>query len=236
MNRTAAPDLESARALVSNEALWPAVRTFLWDFTALAHPSRVAAAMDAAGVPQNLDRSALLESPGMKKLVLSKLGAEEFFHPFGKEDFSRLVLAGADKFLEIAAWTGCLAMQERLSRITVGAEVRALKAAVPGAYPAFIAYKPYFRKFAAKGFSIPGLEDMPMERRPAELGGALLAAAMSGVPECVLKRFALEFPPDGFDPSSARKPDPQDCTEEVREAVALLLKLKFPEVHKSCFS
>ncbi|MBP5227377.1 MAG: SctK family type III secretion system sorting platform protein, partial [Kiritimatiellae bacterium] len=130
-------DLAAARAWVSDDARWPSIRDFLWDFAPQVHPSWLDGltaleslpAPAVSGAPQLAD---LMSSPRAKAFVLSSLGIDPCFHTFPKEDGSRLLLLDSATLESLAKWLGALACADSLRKVMDGATVRALKAALPG--------------------------------------------------------------------------------------------------------
>lgn len=202
--------MESARRLVADSALWPQVRDFLWDFAPQIHPSRIP---EGTG---SLDA----QSPRMRRYVLDKLGVAPLFHDFPADDNSRLALLPGETLGEIAKWLGALACAASLRRIMDGAKVRALKAGLPGIYPAVFSYTAYFR-------AMPDMEaDSPED--VAAIGQGLFFGLFEGLPEPLVSRLKMKLP-DDIAPRGGVPSVPRD-------QIALLLKLKFPEAHALCCS
>ena len=130
--------VEGARELVANKALWSRIRDFLWDFAPQVHPSW----LGDLGLPESLNGSVRA-----KNFLLAQLGVEPCFHTFPREDGSRLLLLSGATLESVAKWLGALACADALRRVTDGAVVRGLKAALPGVYPEVFRYLPYFSKF-----------------------------------------------------------------------------------------
>ena len=116
--------MDEARALVSDTALWPLMRDFLWDFSAQVHRSWIEGLELLA--PLNLDSQSILENPRVKRFVLERLGVEPCMHTFPKDDWSRLLLLGGDTLIAIAKWLGALACADALRRVTDDKVVREL--------------------------------------------------------------------------------------------------------------
>ena len=226
--------VEEARGLVSNPVLWPRVRDFLWDFAPQVHASWLDG--DASRFPL------LATSPRVKRLVLESLGVEPCFHAFPKEDGSRLLLLDAATLESLVQWLGALACAEELRKITDGAAVKALKAALPGVYPEVFGYVAYFGNFdfRRKGAEMPSLED-----KVVQAGCELLSVALSGLPAALLSRLKLKFAKDSAFASLASRiasgaedgrETPDARREKIRSHVFKLLKLKFPEAYLLCCS
>ncbi len=129
-------DMDGARSLVGNAALWPRVRDFLWDFAPQVHESWLdgqAAQWLAGG------------SPRVKRYILDSLGVEPCFHAFPGEDGSRILLLDPATLGSVARWLGALYCAEPLRKVMDGATVRALKAAFAGVYPEVFGYTAYFK-------------------------------------------------------------------------------------------
>ncbi len=224
--------LEEARALVASP-LWPRIRAFLWDFASLCDPARLAAALAPAGGAVDFPRS-LADSPRVARAAERALGLDAVFHSFPSADSSRLLLLSREDYDILAQFLGVVALAPALRRVALGAEVRALKAALPGVYPEALAYaayfgkcEPLFKRFApADGATAPAAVQ--------STGHSILAAALSDLsPEFLLRqrlRFPAGSPADqalGADDSSlvARH---SSLAGEARAAANLALKLFLP--------
>ena len=204
-------DMESARALVADQTLWPRVRNFLWDFAPQVHPSW-------------LDRQVGLSNPRVKAWVLKELGVEPCFHTFPKDDWSRLLLLDGATLESIAKWLGALACADALRRVTDGATVRELKAALPGVYPEVFGYTMYFREFVPRGDA----EAQSLQAEVVEEGASLLLSALSNLPAPLVARFKFKLPKGRCDSATLRGIS--------LSSIFKLLKLKFPEAYKVCCS
>ena len=148
--------IDDARALVADEALWPRMRDFLWDFTPQIHASW----LEGLRIPDGT-----AHSQRIKTYVLSSLGVAPVFHSFPKGDWSRLLLLDGATLESTAKWLGALACAESLRRVTSGEVVRGLKSKFRGIYPEVFGYTAYFK-------------DLDFQRRDAE---TLSAPTISGV-------------------------------------------------------
>ena len=212
-------DMESARTLVSDRALWPRVRDFLWNFAPQVHPSW-------------LDRQVDLSSPRVKAWVLKQLGVEPCFHAFPKDDWSRLVLLDGATLESIAKWMGALACADSLRRVTGGKVVRELKAALPGIYPEVFGYTAYF-----KGLKIEDLRLKIEGGRIGEIGafgGRVLLSLLDSLPASLVTRLKLKLPKECSDMTSYEE-NPQSSIFNL-QSLTRLLKLKFPEAYSLCCS
>ena len=217
--------VEEARGLVADQALWPRVRDFLWDFAPQVHPSWTDGLFSRrdAGVQSGGD----MESPRVKRFVLDSLGVEPCFHAFPKDDGSRLLLLDGATLVLVAKWLGALACAESLRRVTSGAVVRELKAALPGVYPEVFGYTMYFRDLAAKN-----AKDAKTADEVLAAGLEILASAVTGVSEPLASRLKFKIPK-----SLCGLCVP--CGEKETSSIAFptilkLLKLKFPEAYSLC--
>lgn len=222
MEKAEARTLDKVRELVGDAALWPRMRDFLWDFAPQVHPSWLEEpAVGWFGCE---------DSPRVKRFILASLGVEPFFHDFPKDDGSRLALLDGATLLDVAKWLGALACAAELRRITDGATVRALKAALPGVYPDVFAFTAYF---AALDLAPKGGADVSGEKAPERVvaeGLGLLFARLVACPAPVVARLKMKLPRDLADL----------CVGKDRSAAApalkKLLKLKFPEAYSLCCS
>ena len=213
--------IEEARELVSNRPLWPFVRDFLWDFAPQVHPSWVE---DVAAVSASLRE---MKSPRVRRYVLDSLGVEPCFHAFPKDDGSRLLLLDGATLESIAKWLGALACAAELRRVTDGATVRELKAALPGVYPEVFGYTMYFGGFDFER----RVAELQSVQRISEEGCKMLFSVLSKLPRPLVRRMELKFPKGLCDRCLSAPP------REINYAVILkLLKLKFPEAYKLCCS
>ncbi len=253
--------VEEARGLVSNPVLWPRVRDFLWNFAPQVHESWLGSSVvrwlggeESSPPPHHPTTPPLhhlttpppnhptLSSPRVKRLVLESLGVEPCFHAFPKEDGSRLLLLDAATLESLVQWLGALACAEELRKITDGAAVKALKAALPGVYPEVFGYVAYFGNFdfRRKGAETPSLED-----KIVQAGCELMSVALSGLPAALVSRLKLKFAKDSAFASLASRiasgaEDGRETLdarrEKIRSHVFKLLKLKFPEAYLLCCS
>ena len=212
--------IEAARTLVADTALWPRVRGFLWDFALQVHPSWLDDVNGISGLP------VISGSSRTKAYILSSLGVEPCFHDFPKGDWSRLALLDGETLLSIVKWLGALACAESMRRVTDGATVRALKAALPGVYPEVFSYTAYFQKFdlAAKNVRNAKHPDEVLS-----IGFEMLSSLLDACPVPLVKRFKLKFPKSLCVPCDEKKE-----RFSAGDAVKKLLKLKFPEVYSLC--
>ena len=217
--------LEEARALVASP-LWPRIRAFLWNFASLCDPQRLTTAFEApsadgegqaegAGDPLVTRHSSLvtaeglLGSPRTARAAEQALGLVPFFHSFPAIDSSRLLLLSREDYDRLAQFLGVVALAPPLRRVTAGADVRALKAALPGVYPEALAFAAYFHRFEAlfKRFEAadppadPAADNSAFSIQHSALpaavlaaGHRLLAAALSDLPPELLLRQRLRFP------------------------------------------
>ena len=107
--------IDDARALVADEALWPRMRDFLWDFTPQIHASW----LEGLRIPDGT-----AHSQRIKTYVLSSLGVAPVFHSFPKGDWSRLLLLDGATLEAIAKWLGAIVLADDLRRVMDGATVR----------------------------------------------------------------------------------------------------------------
>ena len=213
-------DIAAARSLVADPALWPRVRDFLWDFASQVHDSW----LEDLGPWRRLS-----DSPRVRRFILSSLGVEPCFHGFPKDDWSRLLLLDGATLLQMAKWLGALACADSLRRITDGAEVRALKAELPGIYPEVFQFTAYFREFAEWS----GRDACGMGGSPLEVGVSLLRGALAHLPESLVSRLAFKLPRTLC--VSAPLRETEDCLRGMAlPAIRRLLKLKFPEAYSLC--
>ncbi len=208
--------IESARELVSNRALWPLVRDFLWDFAPQVHPSWLEG-IDALKYPEN---------PRVKRYILDSLSVEPCFHAFPKEDGSRVLLLAGETLESVAKWLGALVCADALRRVTDGETVRRLKAEFPGIYPEVFGYTAYFKDLVARGAVEPRNEDIVVE--VAGNGHGLMFSAFARLPEAVVSRAKLKLD-KGISVSSPSR-------ELDLPVILKLLKLKFPEAYRLCCS
>ena len=242
-------DMEKARGIVGNTVLWPRVRDFLWDFAPQVHESWLEGlsgleTLDASREGDSSLAPCLVSSPRTKSFLLSSLGVEPCFHDFPKDDGSRLLLPDGATLEKIVQWLGALACAEELRRVTDGATVRALKAALPGVYPDVFGYTAYF-DFGADFSHAETRIPQPKAVREAdaragvsaqsvsEEGCKMFFSVLSKLPGPLIRRMNLKFPKDLCD---------RCLSAPLREAkikytvILKLLKLKFPEAYSLCCS
>ena len=213
--------IDEARALVSDAALWPRVRDFLWDFAPQVHSSWL------EGVGHSLSTS-----PRVKRFILSSLGVEPCFHTFPKNDWSRLALLDGAMLESIAKWLGAIACADSLRRVTDGKTVRDLKAALPGVYPEVFGYTAYFERDLRDARD--GGEGACTAEHVVSHGFSLIHSLLCDVPGPVISRVKFKLP------ESLRALLPMDEAEDAPEGagpvLTKLLKLKFPEAYSLCCS
>ena len=224
-------DVDAARALVADAALWPRVRDFLWDFAPQVHGSWL----------EDLGRATLdeglMSSPRVKRFILSALGIEPCFHAFPKDDWSRLALLDGQALELIVKWLGALACAGELRRVTDGKTVRALKSALPGIYPEVFGYTAYFARIDSqrRGAETQGEESPDAGSRPSiaenvvSAGLSVVDSLLADVPSPILSRFRFKLPKSLCDSAA-----PRLKKETCGAVVAKLLKLKFPEAYRLC--
>ena len=213
-------EMEDARELVANQVLWPRVRNFLWDFAPSIHGSWI------EELKVEKLKVETFSSPRVKRFILDALGVEPCFHSFPKDDGSRLLLLDGKTLETIAQWLGALVCAEDLRKVTDGATVRALKAALPGVYPEVFGYTAYFRKLKVEKLKVEKLDPQSI----VEMGVAILFTSVSSLPKPLLRRLALKLP---FNLSTIQ---PFNHSTFQLSNLQLLLKLRFPEAYSICCS
>lgn len=230
MSKEANITIDDARALVSDAALWPRIRDFLWDFAPQIHGSWLETLSEGreGGSVSSLV-SSLSSSPRAKRFILGELHVEPVFHSFPVDDASRLALLDGETLVGVAKWLGALACAEELRRVTDKATVHELKSSFPGVYPEVFSYVAYF----------PGLDQIVKKAKDATVpqkavasGFALLFTALGQCPAPVVERLKMKLPRDFHDLCVP-------CGKKERpaagSAVRKLVKLKFPEAYSLCY-
>ena len=224
-------DISAARALVGDAAVWPRVRSFLWDF---------ATQVDGSWLDGNPQVADLMSNPRVRRHVLEVLGVEPTFHLFPKEDWSRLVLLDGGTLVSIAKWLGAILCSEALRSVTKGADVRALKAALSGVYPDVFGFTAYFP--GVGGADVPR-GDAEAQDQGAELGARVVSKGvetlfglLSGLPGPLLERLKFKLPKDICDFAAVMGGAGKDARKADADGrvVKKLLKLKFPEAYRLC--
>jgi len=211
--------IEEARELVADRGLWPLARDFFWDFAPQIHPSWLLGIEGFGKCDADLT-----SSPRVKRYVLDALGVEPCFQMLPKGDVARLLLQNGTTLESLAKWFGALAFADGLRRVTNGATVRELKAALPGIYPEVFGYTAYFAELTS-----PLEGEMPSAQGIVEEGVQMLFGLFEGLPDVILRRLELKLPMsfDGLRHSPPRR-------GIKMSAVVKLLKLKFPEAYSTC--
>ena len=224
--------MDEARELVSDSALWPRVRDFLWDFASQVHPSWLESVETGkleclkAGEPEDSQTLKLSNSQTLRRFILETLEIGPCFHDFPKNDWSRLLLLDGVTLLEIAKWLGALVCADSLRLVMDGPKVRALKAALPGVYPEVFSFTAYFSGF---GFQCKDEEMRGNVDEVESIGYSMLMSMLAALPDALVSRLKFKLPKNLC--SSA---PPRLKSDECRKVVAKLLKLKFPEAHLLC--
>ena len=224
MEKAEARTLDKVRELVGDAALWPRMRDFLWDFAPQVHPSWLEEpAVGWFGCE---------DSPRVKRFILASLGVEPFFHDFPKDDGSRLLLLDGATLESMAKWMGALACAEQLRRVTDGATVRSLKAALPGIYPEVFGFAAYFGKWKVESgeWKVNGADGGD---KVVAIGHTILFSVLSSLPTQLLRRLELKLPKNTR-PSDADTASEAPVTAFNFQFVSKLLKLRFPEAYALC--
>lgn len=211
--------IEEARTLVSDSALWPRIRDFLWDFAPQVHESWLEGVFASADCSRL--QSTVIGSPRVKRFILDTLEVSACFHAFPENDWSRLLLLDGSTLLEICKWLGALACADSLRHVMDGKTVRDLKAALPGVYPEVFGYTMYFKGLPANdakdanGIIAVGLKD--------------LSGLLSPLGPALMHRLKLKLPKHlcDFCVVSGEK-------THYSAVLAKLLKLRFPEAYSLC--
>ena len=153
-------------------------------------------------------------------------GEGKVFADFSKAGPARIMLLDAATIDKIARWVGVVVYSRQLGAITDGPGVRALKAALPGAYPDVFSFTAYFRNVPAapKAGEFPRLA--PDERVEAVIAAGrsvVLGAVCKDCPAPVLAAFTAKL-------------GPAEPVESDSRFISTALKLKFPEAYRLCFS
>ena len=264
--------LADARTLVASP-LWPRIRAFLWNFASLCDPARLTAAFEApssndeeqaegAGDPLVTRHSSLvtaeglLGSPRLARAAEQALGLVPFFHSFPAAGASRLLLLSREDYDRRSQFLGVVALAPALRRVTAGADVRTLKAALPD-YRETLAYAAYFHRFEAlfKRFEAadpptdPAADNSAFSIQHSALpaavlaaGHRLLASALSDLPPELLLRQRLRFPAGSPADQALGADDSSLVTRhsslagDALAAAKLALKLSNPQEYTTCFS
>ena len=228
--------MDEARDLVADHKLWPHVRDFLWDFAPSIHQSW----LDGLTVGQSNgpDLAHLVGTAGLsgcqtvKRHVLASLGVEPCFHAFPKGDGSRLLLLDGATLESLAKWLGALVCAEPLRRVTDGATVRSLRAALPGVYPEVFGFAAYFGKWKVESgewkVNGAGAGD-----KVVAAGRRILFSVLSPMPAQLLRRLELKLPKNTRASDADTAPEAPVNSFDF-QFVSRLLKLRFPEAHALC--
>ena len=218
--------MDEARDLVADQALWPSVRNFLWDFAPSIHESWIEEQFGSAK-PQNLQTL-----PRIKKFILDSFQVEPCFHTFPKDDGSRLLLLDGATLESLVKWLGALACSDALRKVTDGATVRALKAALPGVYPEVFGFAAYFGKWKVESgeWKVNGAD---AGDKVVAVGHKILFSVLSSLPAHLLRRLELKLPQNART-SAAEIASEIPVTVFNFQFVSKLLKLRFPEAYALC--
>ncbi len=249
--------IADARALVASP-LWPRIRAFLWDFASLCDPARLAAAFAlpeadspppesaadraVAGSPSPesaADRAVAGHtwpaSPRLARAAERALGISPFFHPFPSTDASRFLLLSREDYDRLAQFLGTIALASALRRVTAGAAVRALKAALPGVYPEALAFAAYFHKHEPLFKQVAPADAAANAEAICTAGHSILSAALSDLPPELLRRQRLRFPA-GSPADRALCAGDSSLTGAALAAARLALKLSNPTEYSTLCS
>ena len=245
--------LADARPLVASP-LWPRIRAFLWDFASLCDSARLTDSL-VTRHSSLVTAEAILGSPRAARAAEKALGLAPTFHSFPSTDSSRLLLLSREDYDRLAQFLGVVALAPALRRVTAGAEVRALKAALPGVYPEALTFSAYFRKHEPIFRQVAPSDAAANAETVCSAGHSLLAMAHSGLPPELLLRQRLRFPvgsPADAALGGASTPSEPPTTGtadhsafsiqhsalagEALAAARLALKLSNPQEYQQCFS
>ena len=218
--------IDEARELVADQVLWPRVRDFLWDFAPSIHESWI------DGVEQLKVEELKVAGPRLKSFLLEKLGVKPCFHTFPKDDGSRLLFLDGATLESLVKWLGALACAEQLRRVTDGATVRSLKAALPSIYPEVFGFAAYFGKWKVESgeWKVNGAN---AGENVVAVGHRILFSILSSLPEQLLRRLELKLPKN-TQTSDANLAFEVPVTVFNFQFVSKLLKLRFPEAYALC--
>ncbi len=227
--------MDEARALVGDALLWPRVRDFLWDFAPSIHPSWLdgwtVGRLDGFDFA-HLDATVKLSNcQTVKHCILDSLGVKPCFHTFPKDDGSRLLLLDAATLDSIAKWLGALACADALRKVTDGATVRNLKAALPGVYPEVFGFAAYFRGLDVLTFGSLADFEGDTADKIATAGYAILSSSMANLPAPLLHRLSLKLPRHL---QLAKLQNFKTSNPLSQQVLRKLLKLRFPEAYSLC--
>ncbi len=227
--------MDDARALVSDASLWPRVRDFLWDFAPQVHKSWLDGIVKSSSGEEVFGGrrvSDMLASRRVRQFALARLGVKPLFHPFPKEDFSRMALLDCADLESIVNWLGALACAKSLRRVTDGASVRVFKSALVGVYPDVFSFTAYFKDLDAAAKDLPDVKDADGVRAA---GFSLLLSIVSGLPAPIVDRMRLKLPrglSDAVPP--AKVSAAAGAALKAKASLPKLLKLIFPEAYSLC--
>ena len=193
-------------------------------------------------------------SPRLARAAERALGLSPVFHSFPSTDSSRLLLLSREDYDLLSQSLGVVALAPSLRRVALGAEVRALKAALPG-YREALSFAAYFHRFDALFKRFEPADQTANPAAVCSTGHSILAAALSDLPPELLLRQRLRFPagsPADAALGGASSPSGPTTTVtadhsafsiqhsalagEARAAALLALKLFNPQEYKTCFS
>ena len=242
--------IAEARTLVA-APLWPRIRAFLWDFASLCDHARLTAALSGGSgdLPRLLSTlsggsgvSPDRLPPRLAREALRSLGLSPFFYSFPSTDGSRLLLLSREDYERLAQFLGVVALAPALRRVTLGADVRALRAALPGVYPEALAFEVYFRRFEQLFETVRRGPDSSGPAAVSAAGHSLLAAALSSLPAPLLLRQRLRFPEGSpadvalANLGSGSVPEAQASVSQPLAAANLALKLSNPTEYSTLCS
>ena len=228
--------IDDARELVADQALWPLVRDFLWDFVPSIHPSWLdcltVGKLDLQETFKLSNRQTVkpTNSPTLKRFILETLEIEPCFHTFPKDDWSRLLLLDGATLESIAKWLGALACADALRKVTDGASVRELKAGLPGVYPEVFGYTEYFARDLKDLKDFKDLKEETIAGRVVLCGVSMLQSLLAPLPPALTSRLKFKMPKALCDSTGSAALRDTDFARPV----AKLLKLRFPEAYTLC--
>ena len=175
-------------------------------------------------------------SPRLARAAERALGLSPVFHSFPSTDSSRLLLLSREDYDLLSQSLGVVALAPSLRRVALGAEVRALKAALPG-YREALSFAAYFhRPFHPRGRAFrpsSRASSSPAPPFPRRIAGRCRAwrgeLSERADDDRHRRSFSIQHSAFSIGGRSPRGPPPP-------AAALLALKLFNPQEYKTCFS
>lgn len=183
-------EAQALMALFHNPPLWERAAGFLWEPLSWIEAGHLQPLFPQLSLP------VVQLPPVAQQYALERLGLAPFTHSFPVEDGSRFLLLELPTLTTLAQWLGALAYTCPLRSVMEGAQVRRLQRAFPGVYPEVLHALGWFLPELPRLQQAAETDEVPEKAVLERAGWRLLYAQLSHLPDALLRRLRLRFPPE----------------------------------------